>query len=127
MQSRSLKNFVLGVTSLAILSLGFAPASMAGVIGTEQLINAENRQEAISRIEATLLRDDVAQQLVEHGVDPDLVMARVQNLTTAELISMDGQINEQIAGGGIIGIIGAVFLVLIILELVGVTDVFKSI
>ena len=33
---------------------------------------------------------------------------------------------SQVAGGDIIGLIGAVFVVLLILELVGVTDIFKS-
>jgi len=31
-----------------------------------------------------------------------------------------------VAGSGALGVIGAVFLVLMILELVGVTDIFKS-
>jgi len=48
-------------------------------------------------------------------------------LTQAELITLESQFNEQIAGGDALAVIGAVFLVLLILELVGVTDVFKSI
>jgi len=121
------KQIVLTISSVAILSLGFTQVSVAGVIDTQQLIDAENRSAAIDRIEATLLRDDVAAQLIEFGVDPDEVLARVQHMTTAELLSLDGQISEQTAGASALGIIGAVFLILLILELVGVTDVFKSI
>ena len=126
MNMNYLKQIVLTVTSTAILSLGFAQFSVAGVIDTQQLVDVENRQDAMARIEATLLRDDVAEQLIEYGVDPDQVFARVQHMTTAELLSLDGQISEQTAGASAIGVIGAVFLVLLILELVGVTDIFKS-
>ena len=38
-----------------------------------------------------------------------------------------GKIDQQIAGGDILAVIGIVFVVLLILELVGVTDIFKSI
>jgi len=48
-------------------------------------------------------------------------------MTTAELIALEGRIDENNAGGSALGTIGAVFLVLLILEVVGVTDVFKGI
>jgi len=126
MKSSVFKQVLFALISVAILSVGFVRPSVAGLISTEQLISAVNRQEAISRIEATLLREDVAAQLVDFGVAPEAVLARVDNMTTEELLALDGQINDQIAGGGVVGIIGVVFLVLIILELVGITDVFKS-
>lgn len=122
------RQLIATVTSVAVLTLGFTPASMAGVIETQQLLEIENRQDVVSRIEAVLVRDDVARQLVEYGVDPADVMARVQHMTTAELLALDGQIAEQTAGGAdALVIIGIVFLVLLLLDLVGVTDVFKSI
>ncbi len=40
---------------------------------------------------------------------------------------LEAEMDRQIAGGDALSLIGAVFLVLLILELVGVTDVFKSI
>ena len=122
------RQLIATVTSVAVLTLGFTPVSMAGVIETQQLLEIENRQDVVSRIEAVLVRDDVARQLVEYGVDPADVMARVEHMTTAELLALDGQIAEQTAGGAdALVIIGVVFLVLLLLDLVGVTDVFKSI
>jgi hypothetical protein len=61
------------------------------------------------------------------GVDQATVMERLNGLSTAELLELEGQIDQQVAGGDILGLIGAVFVVLLILELVGVTDIFKSI
>jgi hypothetical protein len=73
-----------------------------------------------------LVQDQVAKQLQAFGVDADDVSLRLQGMTTAELINLEGQLDSQIAGGGALGVIGTVFLVLLILELVGVTDIFKS-
>ena len=78
-------------------------------------------------MEMLLAREDVGRQLAVLGVDQDLVVQRLNGLSSAELLELEGQIDKQIAGGDILGLIGAVFVVLLILELVGVTDIFKSI
>jgi hypothetical protein len=79
-------------------------------------------------VEVLLARADVAAQLEAFGVDKDQVVERLNGLSTAELLELEGKIEEQIAGGNdILVIIGIVFLVLLILDLTGVTDVFKSI
>lgn len=127
MQLNTLNQFVFGLVVTAILSIGFVQPSSAAVLTAEQLIAVEDRHDTLSRIEAVLLRDDVSAQLVAHGVEPAKVMIRVNNMSTGELLALDGQINDQIAGSGALGLIGAVFLVLLILELVGVTDIFKKI
>lgn len=126
MKSNTLNYGIFVVVATAMLSIGFVQPSAAGVVSTEVLIQADSRQDAMSRLEATLLRQDVAEQLVEHGVEPATVLARVESLTTDELIALDGQISDQVAGGSAVGILGAVFLVLIVLELVGITDIFKK-
>ena len=74
-----------------------------------------------------LARADVAEQLEAYGVDKAQVVERLNGLSTAELLELEGNIDEQIAGGDILAVIGIVFVVLLILDLTGVTDVFKSI
>ncbi|MCJ7591356.1 MAG: PA2779 family protein [Woeseiaceae bacterium] len=113
--------------SLSLLSLGLAQASSAAMIGTQQAIQSEAREAQISRVETILARADVAEQLVKFGVDPLAVQERVGNMTSAELLAMEGSLNKQVAGGDAIAVIGVVFLVLLILELVGITDIFKSV
>ena len=44
----------------------------------------------------------------------------------AELLELVNGIENQVAGSDGVAIVGAVFIVLIVLELVGVTDIFKS-
>jgi NADPH-dependent ferric siderophore reductase len=79
-----------------------------------------------SRIEAFLLRDDVAAELAQHGVSHDMAMARVESMSAAELQQVAGRLDEMPAGESVVWIAGAVFIVLIILEFVGVTNVFTK-
>jgi Family of unknown function (DUF6627) len=120
------KRAIINLVSVAILTLGFAQFSVAGVVSSSELINAELRGERISKIETLLAQDDVANQLQQLGVSPDLVAQRVQNMSDAELLELVNGIDNQVAGSDGVAIVGAVFIVLIILELVGVTDIFKS-
>lgn len=127
MRSTKARLFVFRLAAISLVSMGFAQVSTAGMVGTEALIEQETRDSRIERIEHLLDHEEVAAQLVAFGADPEFVKARVRNLTSAELAELDGRIDAQVAGGDAVGIIGAVFLVLLILELVGVTDIFKAI
>lgn len=121
------RGFLVRLVSVALVSAGFAQVSFAGAIGTDYLVAAEARDASLERVEAFLARADVAQQLQDLGVDPASIDARLRGLTQAELLALEGRIDQQVAGGDALGIIGAVFLVLLILELVGITDIFKSV
>lgn len=117
---------LLRLISVSIVCMGFAQAAPAGMIGTAFLLDDESRAASLSRIEVLLARDDVARQLEAFGVERSMVLERLNGLSHAELLELEGQLDSQVAGGDIIGLIGAVFVVLLILELVGVTDIFKS-
>ncbi len=126
MRSEKLRNIVVRLVSLSLLSLGLAQTSGAAMIGTQQVVQSEARDASVMRIQTILTRADVASQMVALGVDPLAVQSRVGNMTDAELFALEGRLDQQIAGSGAVGVIGAVFLVLLILELVGITDIFKS-
>ena len=65
--------------------------------------------------------------MVALGVDPLDAQARVAALTDSELQTLDRQIGELPAGGDVLAVIGVVFIVLLILELVGVINIFKTV
>ena len=118
---------MLRVISVSIICMGFAQVAPAAMIGTGHLVDTESRAASLSRMEVLLARADVAAQLEAYGVDTAQVVERLNGLSTAELMQLEGKIDEQIAGGDILAVIGIVFVVLLILDLTGVTDVFKSI
>jgi hypothetical protein len=121
-----LRNFVVRLVSFSLMSLGLAQASGAAMIGTQQVIQSEARDARITRVETMLARSDVARQLVAFGVDPLAVQSRIGNLTDTELLALEGNLDRQVAGGDVLAVVGIVFVVLIILELMGITDIFKA-
>jgi hypothetical protein len=118
---------LLRLVSVSIICMGFAQAAPAGMIGTAHMLDGESRAASLSRMEVLLAREDVGRQLEAFGVEQAMVLERLNGLSTAELLELEGQIESQVAGGDILAVIGIVFVVLLILELVGVTDIFKSI
>jgi hypothetical protein len=120
------KKVLLQIISVAIFSTGLVQASHAGAISTSYMVDVDNRSASLDRIQVLLAQDSVAEQLQKFGVEQSAIEERLQGMTTAELVSLEGRLQTEIAGGSAVGIIGAVFLVLIILELVGVIDIFKA-
>ena len=126
MNTAALNTLIFRLVSISIISLGFMSFSNAAVIGTSDLLATEQHEQHLVEISNVLAREDIRTRLVSYGVSPDEVAERVQNLTPAELSELRNGLDSQIAGGDAVSLIGTVFLVLLVLELVGVTDVFKS-
>jgi hypothetical protein len=119
------RRFVAMLTAACFLGIGFQSAS-AGIIGTQDYLAATDRSGQIAFIQSQLARDDVRDQLVNLGVDPAAASDRVASLSDAELAGIAGQLEELPAGGdSFFAVVGIVFVVLLILELTGVTDIFK--
>jgi hypothetical protein len=115
------------VMSAALLFASTASTVRADVIGTQQYITAIDRQAAIARIDSVLAREDVRKQLEHYGVDPAAANERVAALSDEELQTLADNLDGVPAGGSLLAVVGIVFIVLLILELVGVIDIFKKI
>ena len=128
MNTPGIAKLVIRSFAAAIFAIGFAPWTHAGVISSGDYLSAEVRAERISEFEVFLARAEVAEQLEGYGVSQEQVFERIQNLSNQELLELQGRIDELAAGGSdLIAILGIVFVVLLVLDLVGVTDVFSSI
>lgn len=125
-QSRSVTTIAV-ILMANLLTLGFAQSAGAGVIGTEAAMQSDDRNARIERINSVLSRDNVEQQLRKLGVDPVDAKQRIAALSDAELASLEQRMDELPAGAGALEVLGIVLLVLLVLELVGVTDIFKAI
>lgn len=108
------------------LSMAAAPAT-AGVISTQQALSAELRAAKETQVRQSLAREDVRQAMQRLGVDPADADARIASLSDAELVQMQGELDRLPAGGSALAVIGVVFVVLLILELVGVTNIFTRV
>ena len=120
-----LKEILAGllITTMMMASL---PAS-AGMVGTEQMLSQDERAQALIKVQTYMASEQVAAQLETWGVAADMVDERVAALSETELQELASTIESQPAGGDGLVIVGIVFVVLLILELVGVTNIFNAI
>lgn len=123
---RSLTRGLVAWLSVALMAMGCLQTASAGVIGTRAALNADLREASIERVERLLAEDQVEAQLVALGVDPAWARSRVAGLTDAELALLEQEM-EQLPAGGLLATIGVIFVVLLILEIVGVTDIFNKV
>jgi len=124
--SRPLAVPMAAVTLLMSVPIG---AANAGLIGTEQALALEAAEVERSLVLDFLARDDVRAGLIGLGVDPAQAAARVAGLSDAEIRDIAGRIGQLPAGqdffGSIIGAALVVFLVLLVTDILGLTDVFS--
>ena len=80
-----------------------------------------------SELENLFAREDVQDQLVRMGVDPNDAANRLASLTPDELSMLQDRLDKLPAGANFLAILGIVLIVLIVLELVGITDVFTEV
>lgn len=121
------KLVVMPLLIAALLSYGFAGTASAAVITTQQALSAEVRSAKETEIRASLARADVRQAMQGLGVDLADAEGRLASLSDAELIQMQGEFDQLPAGGSALAVVGVVFVVLLILELVGVTNIFNRV
>ncbi len=98
--------------------------AQAEFISTQEALAIE-KADAYARIDAWLMRADVAAEMVERGVDPAMARQRAASLSPQELTDLADRLDELPAGAGVLEVLGVVLVVLIVLELVGVTNIFR--
>jgi hypothetical protein len=123
----AITRFVLSLTlAIFFITSVTLPTVKASVIDTSSYLQSQD-DSFRTEMQALLSRDDVQKQLVALGVNPADARDRVAALTDQELKQLQDRINKLPAGGdAFLAVLGAVLVVLIVLELVGVTNVFNK-
>lgn len=123
---KRLSKCTLAVTLAAALMVGVPSPAAAELISASQALALEDGDEARAAVDAWLARADIVEELASLGVDLEMAQLRVASLSSAEVAEMADTIQNAPAGGDtVIVVLGITFLVLLILELVGVIDIFK--
>ena len=122
-----MKLLVVRITFLTFVLSGLSLPAQGGVLTTGDYLAVTARTEHLAAIDTVLSREDVRQQMVALGVDPDDAFSRISELPDDELAQLAGQMEELPAGGSVLALIGAVFVVLLILELTGVINIFNKV
>jgi hypothetical protein len=117
---------VLTVVMLVIsMPLGVAQAAL---VSTEQVLATSDGVADRARVLAFLDRAEVREQIAALGVDPNEAAARVAALSDGQVREIAGQLDQLPAGqsavGVVVGAILIIFLVLLVTDLLGLTNVF---
>jgi hypothetical protein len=118
---------VLVIIALSTFSIISAPAH-AAMVNTAEILKQNQDNLACERINMFFDRSEVQKHLVAWGVNPDEAKARVDCLSDQEIERISARIDQLPSGGGALGtIVGAaliIFIVLLMTDILGFTDVF---
>ncbi len=111
---------LLAFTTLTMV----APVAQAGIVSTEVALSGAALDADRARLNDAFARDDVRAMLMARGVDPAVVQERLAGLTADEVQRLNTQMDQMPAGGEVLGVLLTVFIILLITDLLGWTDVF---
>lgn len=127
MDSRCVRLSVLLFAGIFLLTSIFVPAAGAKMIGTSMYLDRmDHHSPPTEELQTLLTREDVREKLVALGVNPDDAARRIAALTPEEAAALQKRIHDLPAGSGVLSVLGVVLVVLIVLELVGVTNIFTK-
>ncbi|WP_250658096.1 PA2779 family protein [Alkalimarinus coralli] len=123
------RRFVSSVMMCAIFLVGMqVSVANAKMVSTATVISTEQNQLDREFVLDRLSESQAESIMVDMGVDPELVKQRVSNMTDEELAQFNAEFEQLPAGGdSIVGLVILVFLILIVLDLLGTTNIFPAI
>ena len=110
--------------------LAFMPIlpAQAAMIGTGEIVSPAQSGLGDERLQQFLDREATRQQLQEWGVSTDWVETRLNSLTDADVARIHQEIDNLDAGGSsILGVLLIIFIVFVITDVIGATDIFPFI
>ncbi len=115
---------ILALVIGSLPAIAAVPAADQGLVGTTTLLDAQSSQQDRDKIRRVLAREDVQQQLLLQGVSPAEVENRVAALSDAEARQMADRLDQMPAGASVVGALFAVFIILLVTDILGLTDVY---
>jgi len=115
-----LNRCVARVLIVCTLGIGMPLPVSASIVTTDQVVVGADRDQVRSFLD----RADVRAQMEALGVDAGATRARVDALTDDEARDLAARIGELPAGGSVIGVLFAIFIILLVTDLLGLTKVF---
>ena len=125
---QSMRKPIAGLVIVAIsaFSISWAPAH-AAMVSTDEVLKQNIQNLDRERLTILLDRSEVQKQLEAWGVKSEEAKAWIDSLTDREITEIVDRIDQMPAGSGLGTLVGAavlVFLVLLITDILGYTDVF---
>jgi len=123
---RKLKRTLSLILSIAMLSVSFTNVQ-AAIVSNDQIIQNIDQANDRAALLQTIKREDVQVQLTSMGVNAADVETRINQMTHEEVAQLNQQMAELPVGGSVVGIIILVFVIFVITDVIGATDIFPFI
>jgi len=115
------------ILSILLINMSFGTAT-AGMLGNAAIMAQSEQTAEREAVLGQLKRSDVREQLLAMGVQPEAVETRVRQLSDAEVAQLNKQIADApAAGSSVLGAIVLIFIVFIITDVIGATNIFSFI
>lgn len=112
----------------SLIFAGLPVSAGAAIVGTDAAIHGAEADADRARVRAFIARAEVGDYLRTQGVPAEEALARVDALSDAEVRALAQRLDELPAGASVAGdLVGAavvVFIVLLITDILGFTDIF---
>lgn len=120
---RHITKWISYLSIFTLLTMQLAPLQ-AAMVSSESLLKQAQHDLSIAQMTSLLDREEIQAQLTSMGIDPVAAKARVNQMNAAELAELNHRLDELPAGGDVLGVLLTVFIVLVITDMLGATDVF---
>jgi hypothetical protein len=115
------------ILNFVCFTAAWTPAQ-AAMVGTAQVLNPKHHDQDRERLRSFLNRAEVCEQLEAWGVNKEMAKARIDTLTDEEVAELVSRLDQMPAGGDALGVVvGAavlIFLILLVTDILGLTDIF---
>ena len=122
----TLKRTLSLLLSIALISLSVGNVQ-AAMVSNSQVIHKMDQVNDRAALLQTINRADVQAQLSGLGVDSADIASRINQMTHEEIAQLNQQMAELPAGAGIVGIAALIFIVFVVTDVIGATDIFPFI
>jgi hypothetical protein len=115
---------------LSVVLIAASPLALhAGMVDTPALVSSElgyvQGESGLQKVqvESFIAREEVRNQLESLGVSPALAAERVAAMTDSQLQQLALRIQDLPAGSGALGVVVTVLVIVLLLEILGITDI----
>jgi len=124
--ARGVSPFVIASFTVGSMPAMATPSAVVdGLVTTQEVVDVDQASADRERIVELLSRDEVHNQLIAQGVDSAQVEERIAALSDQEVREMNERLDQMPAGAsGVVGALFAVFVILLVTDLLGLTNVF---
>lgn len=100
------------------------PTAQAEIINTDQIVSQQQFDDTRAQVQRLLNEQATINQLQDLGVDIDQAQSRIDSMSDTELAMLAEKMETLPAGSGALGTIAFIFIVLLVTDILGYTDIF---